>query len=128
LSEQELETLAGYLEKLEKGPRERVLRAVANNPSAMQLMAPENVRNAVIASRDQSAAVEMMLRPQGVLDPVAAYTDMVAAWEGRVSPVLIWYKHPAAVAALGVLLLLLLLLLRRLLRPRRPTRTEEAVG
>ena len=82
LADDELETLAGYLAGLDQAPRERVLKAVATEPSVLQLIASSNVRDAVLASRDQMAAVDMMLRPQGVLDPVAAYEDMMRAWNG----------------------------------------------
>ena len=127
LTESELETLAGYLTGLASGPRERVLRALSADPGLMRAIAAEPVRHAVIASRDQSAAVEIMLRPQGVLDPVAAFKDMRLAWEGSIHPRLIWEKHPAAVGGLGLLALLLLLLLRRLLRPRRGRREGNDV-
>jgi hypothetical protein len=119
LAEGELETLAGYLSNLDQAPRERVLKAVASEPGVMQIIAPERVRRAVLSSRDQMAAVDMMLRPQGVLDPVAAYEDMQRAWSGKVSPLLVWEKHPVAIVLLGVVALFFLLLLRRLLRPRR---------
>lgn len=119
LADGELQTLAGYLTSLEPVPRQRVLKAVASEPGVMQLIAPERVRRAVLASRDQTAAVDMMLRPQGVLDPVAAYEDMVRAWNGRVAPLLVWEKHPVAVVLLGFGVLFVLLLLHRLLRPRR---------
>jgi hypothetical protein len=72
----------------------------------------------VVASADQSAAVDMMLRDSGAsVDVVAG--DFVAAWEGRVSPILLWDRHPFVIAAGAVLALLLLLMLRRLLFPRR---------
>ncbi len=119
LGETELETLASYLTGLDKAPRERVLKAVAAEPGVMRLISPNHVRNAVLSSRDQMAAVDMMLRPQGVFDPAAAYEDMARAWAGKVSPLLIWEKHPAAVVLLGVVLGFFMLLLLRLLRPRR---------
>ncbi len=119
LSEGELDTLASYLAKLEPAPRERVLKAVAQEPASMQVIAPERVRNAVLASRDQMAAIDMVLRPQGILDPVAAFEDLQRAWDGRVSPVLIWEKHPVAVVLLAFVALFVLMLIRRLFRPRR---------
>lgn len=119
LSESELETLAGYLAKLEPGPRERVLKAVANEPGVMQLIAPERVRRAVLASRDQMAAIDMVLRPQAMLDPATAYRDVQLAWNGRVSPVLVWEKHPVAVILMGLIALFILLTILRLFRPRR---------
>lgn len=119
MTESELETLAGYLGGLAKAPRDRVLKALATEPATMKLIASEPLRRAVVTSRDQAAAVEIMLRPQGLVDPVAAYEDMRLAWDGRVQPMLIWEKHPAAVAALALVGLLLVLFLWRLLVPRR---------
>ncbi len=64
----------------------------------MQVLASARVRDAVIASPDQSAAVEMMLRDSGAgID--AAIADVRAAWEGRIAPVLIWEKHPLLIGA-----------------------------
>lgn len=125
LAESELETLAGYLSRLEPNPRERVLKAVASEPGAMQRIAPERVRQAVLASRDQMAAINMVLRPQSVLDPVAAYGDMQRAWNGSVSPLLVWEKHPFAVVLAGFAALFVLLMIRRLLRPRRATPADR---
>lgn len=125
VTESELETLAGYLGGLAKTPRDRVLKALATEPATMKLIASEQLRRAVVTSRDQSAAVEIMLRPQGLVDPVAAYEDIRLAWEGRVQPMLIWEKHPAAIVALGIVGLLFVLFLWRLLVPRR-RRTDTA--
>lgn len=119
LSEKELETLAGYLTGLAPEPRDRVLRALAAEPAKMKLLASDAVRQAVVASRDQSAAVEIMLRPQGVLDPAAAIADIERAWKGDVHSRLIWEKHPVAFGVMAFGALLVLLLLLRLLRPRR---------
>src|SRR5262249_9791385 len=77
------------------------------------------IRTAVVASADQSAAVGMMLRVNAGLDPAAIMDDVRLVTDGRVSPLLIWEKHPIAVVAGLVLILLALLMLRRLLFPRR---------
>jgi len=119
LTETELATLSGYLTGLTPEPRERVLRAVAANPALMQSLASDRVRVAVVASADQSAAVGMMLRINAGLDPAAIMEDVRLVTDGRVSPVLIWEKHPIAVLAGLVLVLLALLMLRRLFFPRR---------
>ncbi|HPG88135.1 MAG TPA: hypothetical protein PLD46_00665 [Hyphomicrobium sp.] len=120
LSEQELGTLASYLNGLQEGPREQVLRAVAANPSRMQVLSSERVRDAIIASADQSAAAEMMLRPSSGFSPRAFAGDAVMAWEERISPLLLWHKHPLGVALSGGLMLILLLWFRRLFRRRPP--------
>ena len=65
LTEDELSSLSRYLTGLQKEPRERVLRAVAANPAQIHSLSSERVRQAVVASTDQSAAVSMMLRSGG---------------------------------------------------------------
>ena len=120
LSENELATLASYLKGLPAGPREKVLRAVASNPHKMQVLASGRVRDAIIASADQSAAADMMLRTTTGISPREIAGDAVMAWDGRISPWLIWEKHPAGVALGGGIALILLLWLRRLFRRRPP--------
>lgn len=118
-SETELESLARYLDGLEPEPRARVLEAVAAKPGKMQSLGAPRVRAAVLASRDQARAVDMMLR-DGSGSPEAILDDIRAAWDGRISPILIWEKHPLVVIGGGAAVLILLLMLRRLVRPRRP--------
>jgi hypothetical protein len=119
LSEGELATLARYLTGLAREPRERVLRAVAERPGRMQVLASERVRDGILASRDQGAAVAMMLREGGLADPGPVVADLRLAWEGRVSPVLVWESHPVAIVALLALALVPLLMLRRLFHAGR---------
>lgn len=118
-SETELESLARYLDGLEPGPRARVLEAVAAKPGKMQSLGAPRVRSAVLASRDQARAVDMMLR-EGSGGPEIVLDDLKAAWDGSISPILIWEKHPLIVIGGGMAVLVLLLMLRRLIRPRRP--------
>ncbi len=120
LTEDELSSLSRYLTGLQKEPRERVLQAVAANPARIHSLSSDRVRQAVIASTDQSAAVSMMLRSGGGLDPGVIAQDVRLVADGRVSPILLWEKHPLAIAGFVLVLLLVLLLLRRLLftRPR----------
>jgi threonine dehydrogenase-like Zn-dependent dehydrogenase len=79
------------------------------------------VREAVVASTDQTAAVGMMLRTGAMLDPAAIGADLRLVADGRVSPILLWEKHPVVIVGLGFLTLLVLLLLHRLLFARRRT-------
>lgn len=118
LPEAELATLARYLTGLEKKPRERVLRAVAAAPEKMRILASARVRDAVLASRDQSSAVEMMLRA-GASGPAEIAADARLAWAGQISPILMWERHPAATLLAIVPLFIVLLLLRRIFLPRR---------
>jgi hypothetical protein len=122
LTEDELATLARYLTGLQKEPRERVLRAVAADPTKMQSLASERVRIAVVASADQTAAVAMMLRQDAALNPKAIVEDVGLVTGGRVSPILLWEKHPVLIVAGLVVVLILLLMLRRLLFAGRRTK------
>ena len=96
-----------------------MLSAVAATPAKMQSLASPRVREAVLASKDQARAVDMMLRDGGG-NPELILDDAKAAWDGRISPVLIWERHPLLVGAMGVAFLFVLLMIRRLFRPRRP--------
>jgi len=128
LTGDELSTLSSYLTGLQQGPREQVLRTIAKSPGKMQALASTRVRNAVVSSADQDAAVEMMLRGGSAFDPNLVVKDFELAWKGRVSPVLIVDKHPIALGLLVVGLLMALLILRRLffVRLRRARTVESA--
>jgi hypothetical protein len=121
LTEAELATLSRYLTGLEKEPRDRVLRAVAGSPTRMQSLASDRVRVAVVASADQTAAVDMMLRTGAGLNAATLVKDFRLAVDGRVSPILVWEKHPLVIVAGLLAVVILLLMLRRLLFPRRRT-------
>jgi hypothetical protein len=126
LSETELGTLASYLSGLPAGPREKILLAVAANPHKMQVLASARVRDAIIASSDQSAAADMMLRTTIGFSPRDFAGDAVMAWEGRINPWLIWEKHPTGIAVGGGIALILLMWLRRLFRKTPPSAPIQA--
>ncbi len=128
LTEPELETLASYLSGLERQAGQRVLRTVASSPAKMQAMASERVRRAVVSSSDQLAAVTMMLRSTSSLDPGSVMQDFDLAWKGKVSPILLWEKHPEAIGVFGFVALVVLLFLRRLLFGRRRSRILVSAG
>ena len=119
LTEPELISLARYLTGLEKGASTRVLRAVAQTPSRMQLLARDGVRDGILGSRDQSAAVGMMLAADSILDPWTLAQHAQLALDGKVNPWLMWEKHPGVSIALGVLSLAVLSMLKRLIFGRR---------
>ena len=116
----ELQSLAGYLTGLDKPSSSRILRAVAQTPSKMQVLSRTSVRNGILASQDQAAAVGMMLKADGVPDPFAALEHVRYVMDGKVSPILLWEKNPFFVGTLGFIALSILLMLRRLLFGRRP--------
>jgi hypothetical protein len=96
-----------------------MLRAVAQSPARMQTLAAPRVRDALLASRDQDAAVGMMLRTGWTLDPFTIIDDVGLVVDGRVSPILLWEKHTIVVTMGGLIALALLLFLMRLIFGRR---------
>ena len=126
LTEAELNTLSGYLTGLGSDASQRVLRVVAGSPARMRSLSSARVRDAILASRDQTAAVGMMLSDPPLLDVMAILRHSQLVWEGQVSPILIWEKHPAIVVAAGFVTLFFLMMLRSLLFGRRRRRGKAA--
>jgi hypothetical protein len=115
LDEAQLDSLSLYLTKLDKAPAQRVLRAVAQSPVRMAELGKPGVRDAIIASSDQAAAVAMMLQVNAVPDPGVMLEHVNLVLNGRISPWLLWEKHPVALLATAILALAFLLMLKRLL-------------
>ena len=126
LNSDELTTLAAYITGLQAEPRALILTAVSETPANIKLLGSARIRNAIIASQDQSRAVEMMLRPAGSAAQATA-GDFVAAWQGKIAPVLLWDKHPYLISAALILSLFMLLWLRRLVLPGRRKGDVRAV-
>ncbi|MEO0631670.1 MAG: hypothetical protein AAFY46_13240 [Planctomycetota bacterium] len=127
LDEDELSQFAGYLTALSTEARERLLELTGGDPRRIQKLTPAYVRNAVVASRDQSAAVAMLLRDGPMLDWRTIERDVRAVLNGDVSPVLLWPAHPAVVVAAGLMVVILLLMLNRVFsggrrRPKEPAK------
>jgi len=120
LDEPQLASLARYLTGLEKASAQRVLSVVAQSPARMAELASSRVREAVIASPDQAAAVAMMLHAGALPDASALIAHARLVLDGRVSPVLLWEKHGVALVAAALLALMLLLMLKRLMFGARP--------
>ncbi len=121
LDEPQLASLARYLTGLEKASALRVLTVVAQSPARMAELASPRVREAVIASPDQAAAVSMMLQATSLLpDPSALLAHIRLVVDGRVSPILLWEKHGIVLVVAALLALMLLLMLKRLLVGTRP--------
>ncbi len=126
LSEDEIESLAGYLDGLRPGPREAVLKTIAASPAKMQLLASRSIREGIIASQDQEMAARMMLADSSGLSPKAVVDDARLVFDGRVAPSLLWSKHPQAIVAAGLLSLIVLAWFARLFRRRRPAQASES--
>jgi nitrogen regulatory protein PII-like uncharacterized protein len=128
LDENQLDSLSRYLTSLDKASAQRVLRAVAQTPARMAELGKPRVRDAILASSDQAAAVGMMLQASSMPDPNLMMDHLRLVLDGRVSPLLLWEKHPVTLIAAPFLALLLLLMLKRLLLGTRPKIVVQQPG
>jgi len=118
-----LRALAGYLARLNKPAAERLLRAVVLAPDKMRWFASARVQDGILSSADQLQAVDLMLRSEALPNPADTYADIRLAVDGKVSPLLIWERHPIAISSVGGLALLVLMVVWRALFGRRPRRS-----
>ena len=120
VSETDLDSLGGYLTGLQPDrPRAAADDHCRRPERGCRPFRPPRIRDAVLSSADQLAAVEMMLRADKGLDLATIRRDAELVLDSKVSPLLLWEKHPIAVAGAGIAGLVLLLLLMRLFsRPR----------
>lgn len=120
LDEPQLTSLSAYMTTLEKGPAQRIVRAVSQSPSRMQDLSRPGVRQAIAASSDQGAAVALMLENRALPNPMVFYENVRLVTDGKISPMLLWYKDPVALGIVSALLLAVLVLLKRLIFGVRP--------
>jgi hypothetical protein len=115
----QLDALASYITGLAKPAGQLVLKTVAQAPGRMQLLATPRVRDGVLRSRDQLAAIEMVLKQGPTFEPDVIAHDVRLIVDGKISPVLMLDRHPTALAVAAGLSFILLLMMRRLLFGRR---------
>lgn len=120
LDEAELGTFAGYLTGLPPATRQRLLTQVAAEPSSLKTLTQPRVRDAVLASKDQGAALDILLRTSESDSTEALQNDVRLAWEGQIHPEILWHRHPILIALTGLAALIVLLLVRRVFRGPRP--------
>ena len=120
LTPEELSSFAGYVQGLKQNAAVRLVSAVADDPHRMKIFSDATLQQAILASRDQNAAVGLMLRDGAIFDVLNLQTDFALVTGGDVSPVLMWHKHTGAVATgLAGAGLVLLMLLRLMFGRRR---------
>jgi hypothetical protein len=94
----------------------------------MAELARPGVRDGIIASSDQLAAVGMMLQNNILPNPGEVLDHVQLVLDGRISPRLLWEKHAFVLAIAGLLSLLAAVLLWRLLRGPRPRVVLQHAG
>lgn len=121
----ELASLSGYLTTLDRPAAKRMLTTVAQSPARMQWVAPAHVREAILASRDQAAAVDMMLRGGEIMDLGEFMKNVEEVRSGAISPRLLLWRYPVGLAVVAIMALAVLLLVWRAIWGRRPSRVHE---
>jgi hypothetical protein len=119
MPETDLRALSRYISVLDKPAAQRLLAAVGLAPSKMAAFSAPGVRDAILASRDQVAAVAVIARSDGIFDFPVFFDDIRSVRDGRVNPLLLWARYPIALSVFAGALLILLLLVWRLLFRRR---------
>ncbi|WP_125461603.1 MULTISPECIES: hypothetical protein [Rhodomicrobium] len=131
LGERDLAALAAYQEGLEKPAASRVLREVAQDPSLMHTLGKNSIREAIVGSRDQLAAVTMLLRDNSVLSLTNIGGDFGLVRQGEVNYRVFIERYWAGLIVGLLLALLILMVLRRVIFGRPTTivvRTADSGG
>ena len=116
LSDPQLAAFANYERRLEPGAARVLLRAVTETPSVMQELSGEGLQRAIFNSRDQLAALNMVLRADASLFSYGRIVkDAELVRNGEVGYRVFWERYWPSIALAGFLALLLLSWLRRLL-------------
>jgi len=128
LNDRQLAAFADYERNLEPAAAKRLLRAVTDDPTVMRDLTAEGIREGILGSRDQLAALEMMLQDAPSLfsySRIFKDADLVSG--GSVAFRVFWERYWIAVIVGLFLILVVLSWLRRLLfgRPQQIVIKEQ---
>jgi hypothetical protein len=120
-TEQELASIAFYQGRLDKAAAARVLREVTTNPESARVLAKPTIEKALVSSRDQLSAVDMLLRRDMLFGFARIDDDFTLVREGRVDFRIFLERYWLTALLILIGGLLLLSILRRLLFGRPTT-------
>jgi hypothetical protein len=116
LNDGQLAAFADYQRNLDAKAAKRLLRAVSDDPSVMLDLTAEGIREGIFGSRDQLAALNMILHDDASLFSYSrVFNDVELVEKGLVSYRVFWERYWVGVLIAGFVLLILLSWLRRLL-------------
>lgn len=121
LEEAELLALSRYQTELPDNASRALLETVSANPERMEKFARRGVQDAVLASADENAAVDMLLNPGGYFSLFGMVDNFGKVRAGQVQPRVFLEAYLTTLFVAGAALLIFLLLLIRLVRGRRTT-------
>ncbi len=116
LNDQQLSAFADYQRNLEPNAARRLLRAAAEDPSVMQELSSDGLRQAIFKSRDQLVALNMVIHDDAsLLSYGRILKDAELVRDGVVGYRVFWERYWLSIVIAGFVLLLFLSWLRRLL-------------
>ncbi|MDZ4790398.1 MAG: hypothetical protein SGJ17_04200 [Hyphomicrobiales bacterium] len=119
LTESELTAFSDYQRFLSPEGARRVAREIGDNPGAIKVLSENTVKTGIMNSRDQLAAIDMVLRaPSPIPDIMRVANDFDMTTDGRVDWRLFWRRHMFIVIILMIFGLVMLAVLRRLVLGR----------
>mgnify|MGYP006275295085 CR=1 FL=1 len=121
LNEEELAALARYETQLSAPSARALLDSVSANPARMEKLARSGLQDAVLASADQDAAIDMLLDPGGYFSLFGMVNDFGKVRAGQVEPRVFVEAYTWTLAVTALALLIFIILVARLIRGRRTT-------
>lgn len=121
LEEEELLALSRYQNELPDAASRALLQSVSANPERMEKFARRGVQDAVLASADENAAVDMLLNPGGTFSLFGMVDNFGKVRAGQVQPRVFLEAYMWTLAVTAAALLIFLILVARLIRGRRTT-------
>jgi hypothetical protein len=116
LNTQQLTAFADYKRNLQPAAAKRLLGLAMEDPTIMQGLSGEGLRQAVIGSRDQLAALNMLIHEDANLVSYGSIVkDAGLVRDGAVGYRVFWERYWLSIVAAGFVLLVLFSWIRRLL-------------
>jgi hypothetical protein len=121
LDEAELLALSRYQTELPARSSRALLKSVADNPQRMAKLARPGLQDAVLASTDEDAAIDMLLNPGGYFSLFGMIENLAKVRGGEVKPRVFIEAYTWTLAAAAAILVIFIIMVARLVRGRRTT-------
>jgi hypothetical protein len=128
LSQDQLTALAVYYTRLQPTARDRLMRAVVENPSAMEDLTSPSVQNSILRSQDQLGALNILLRGNAALSIANIFNDFQLVRDGQVHYRVFLERYWIAIAIILIFSLFVLIWFKRLLFGRQTIIIKTASG
>jgi len=121
LKEAELLALSRYQSELPDKSSRELLKAVVENPERMARLSRPGLQDAVLASADEDAAIDMLLNPGGTFSLFGMVDNFGKVRAGQVKTRVFFEAYTWTLSIVAAALLIFVILVARLIRGRRTT-------